>query len=198
MIQQEMTLARWLFNPFVRVAGANSLAAGLAVIVLGGLAAAGAGIRFDGLLDMHFVHAVPVSLPILEGLLNWVVITILLALVARLFGGGSGVRLIDIAGTQALARAPLVLAAGICALPWIQNSLAEMSSALQSGAFDALGPGALVGSLAMLAGIGWMVALMWNAFRISCNMKGGRAVALFIGAVVVGELVTKSLVLRYL
>ena len=198
MIQQEMTLARWLFNPFVRVAGANSLAAGLAVIVLGGLAAAGAGIRFDGLLDMHFVHAVPVSLPILEGLLNWVVITILLALVARLFGGGSGVRLIDIAGTQALARAPLGLAAAICALPWIQNALAETSSALQSGAFNALGPGALVGSLAMLAGIGWMVVLMWNAFRVSCNMKGGRAVALFIGAVVIGELVTKSLVLRYL
>lgn len=197
MIQQEMTPARWLFNPFVRIAGTTSLAAGLAAIVLGGLAAAGAGVRFDGLLDMHFVRTVPVQLPILEGLLNWIVITVLLALLVRTFSGASGVRLIDIAETQALARAPMGLAAAICALPWIQNSLSEMSSAARSGAWNALGPGALVGSLVMLTGIGWMVVLMWNAFRVSCNMKGARAVALFIGAVVIGELITKSLVVRY-
>lgn len=60
MIQEEMTPTRWLFNPFVRVAGTTSLAGGLAAIGVGGLAAATAGIRFDGLLDMHFVHSVPV------------------------------------------------------------------------------------------------------------------------------------------
>ena len=116
MMQQEMTLARWLFNPFIRIAGTTSLVVGLVAILLGGLAAAVTGIRFDGLLDMHFVGSVPVWSPILEGLLNWIVIFVLFALVARLFGGGSGARLIDIAGTQALARAPLIPAVAIKSL----------------------------------------------------------------------------------
>ena len=59
MIQEQMTLARWLFNPFIRVAGTKSLVGGLVAIGAGGLAAAAAGIRFDGLLDMHFVRSVP-------------------------------------------------------------------------------------------------------------------------------------------
>ena len=50
----------------------------------------------------------------------------------------------------------------------------------------------------MLAGIVWTVVLMWNAFSVSCNIKGGRSIALFIVAVVIGELATKFLILRYL
>ena len=106
MIQERMTVARWLFNPFIRIAGTTSLIGGLIAIGAGGLAAAAAGIRLDGLLDMHFVQSVPVWVPILEGLLNWIAISVLFALIARFFGGGRGVRFVDIAGTQGLgARA---------------------------------------------------------------------------------------------
>ena len=41
MMQQEMTLTRWLFNPFVRIAGTTSLVVGLGAIGLGGLVAGG-------------------------------------------------------------------------------------------------------------------------------------------------------------
>ena len=198
MMQQEMTLTRWLFNPFVRIAGTTSLVVGLGAIGLGGLVAAAVGIRFDGLVDMHFVGSVSLWLPILEGLLNWIVISVLLVLVAQFFGGSSGVRLIDIAGTQAMARAPLIPAAAICGLPWIRDSLAELAAAVLEGNVVALGPGALVGSLVMVAGIVWMVVLMWNAFSVSCHMKGGRSVALFVVAVVIGEAITKAMVVRYL
>lgn len=196
MIQERMTVARWLFNPFIRIAGTTSLIGGLVAIGAGGLAAAAAGIRLDGLLDMHFVQSVPVWVPILEGLLNWIAISVLFALIARFFGGGRGVRLVDIAGTQALARAPLVPAAAVCTLPWIRNSLAELS-ALQNYDFAAADTGVLLASLVMLAGIVWTVVLMWNAFSVSCNIKGGRSIALFAVALVIGELATKFLILRY-
>ena len=52
-MQQEVTIVRWMFNPFIRIAGTRSLAIGLVGIVAAGLAAAGAGIRFDGSLDVH-------------------------------------------------------------------------------------------------------------------------------------------------
>lgn len=198
MMQEKMTPARWLFNPFVRIAGATSLVGGLVVIGIGGLAAAAAGIRFDGLLDMHSVHSVPVWLPILEGLLNWITISLLFVLIAQFFGGSRRVRLIDITGTQALARAPLLPAAAVCMLPSIRNSLAELPPALQTNDFAAVSGGVLLAGLTMLAGIVWTVVLMWNAFSVSCNIKGGRSIALFIVAVVIGELATKFLILRYL
>lgn len=198
VMKEEMTLARWLFNPFIRIAGTKSLMAGLVAIGAGGLAAAAAGIRFDGLLDMHFVRSVPVWLPILEGLLNWMTISLLIFLIAQFFGGGRGVRLVDIAGTQALARAPLVLAATVCTLPSIRNSLAELPPAFQNFGSAAVGTGVLIAGLVMLAGIVWTVVLMWSAFSVSCNLKGGRSIALFVGAVVAGELATKFLILRYL
>lgn len=197
MMQQEMTIVRWLFNPFIRIAGTASLVAGLAAIGAGGFVAATAGIRFDGLLDMHFATSVPVWLPVLEGLLNWIVFSVLCVLIARLFGGGMGARLVDIAGTQAMARAPLVPAAAICTLPWIRDSAAEFTAAFPSVDLAALGAGVLVGGVVMLVGVVWMVVLMWNAFSVSTNMKGARGTVLFIAAVVVGELISKFLVLRY-
>lgn len=193
--QQEMTLARWLFNPFVRIGGWTSLAAGLAGIVAAGLAAAAAGIRFDGLLDLHFVGSVPTYLPTAEGLINWIAIVAVSALIARLFGGGSNVRLLDVAGTLALARAPLVLAALICTVPWIRDSL-DYDVILQSPNLISLVAGMLVGVLAILACFAWMIVLMWKAFSITANMKGGRGAAFFIAALAAGELISKILVFR--
>ena len=198
MMQQDMTIARWLFNPFTRIAGTASLVAGLAAIGAGGLAAAAAGIRFDGLLDAHFATSVPVWLPVLEGLLNWIVFSVLCVLIARLFGGGVGARLVDIAGTQALARAPLVPAAAICTLPWIRNSAAKFTAAFPSVDLAALDAGVLVGGGVMLGGVVWMVVLMWNAFSVSTNLKGTRGIVLFVAVIALGELISKFLVLRYL
>lgn len=130
--------------------------------------------------------------------MNWIAISVIFAPIARFFGSGSRVRFIDIAGTQALARAPLAPAAAVCTLPWIRNSLAELPSALQNYDFAGAGAGVLLASLVMLTGIIWTVVLMWNAFSVSCNMKGGRGIALFVVAIVIGELVTKFLTLRYL
>ena len=195
MLQQEMTLARWLFNPFVRIAGWGSLAAGLAGIFLAGIAAAAAGIRFDGLLDMHIVGNVPTHVPIVEGLINWISIVAVSALFAKLFGGGSSVRLLDVAGTLALARAPLVLAASICTIPWIRDSL-SYSAILAEGDLTSLLPGMLVGALVLLACAVWTIVLMWNAFSIAGNMKDVRGAVLFVAALAVGELLSKLLVYR--
>ena len=186
-MQQEMTIGRWLFNPFIRIAGTRSLAIGLVGIVAAGLAAAGAGIRFDGLLDMHAGNEVALWVPVVDGLVNWVVFTLLVAL---LFGR-SNVRLVDVAATQAMARIPLLPVAAICALPWILDAFDGLAASLLSGQLAGLSwMGLAVGAVVTLAGMVWMVALMWKAFSISCNMKGGRAIALFILAVLLGEAVT--------
>lgn len=197
-MQQEMTIGRWLFNPFVRIAGTRSLMIGLAGIVVAGLAAAGAGIHFDGLLDVHAGNEVAPWMPVVEGLVNWAVFTLLLLVVALLFSKSS-VRLIDIAGTQAMARMPLLLVAAICNLPWIREAFDSVAVAVISGQLAGLPWAALaVGVGVTLAGVIWMVALMWKAFSISCNMKGGWAIALFILAVLLGEAATVYLTREFI
>ena len=112
-VPREMTVARWLFNPFVRIGGEQALALGLSVIVVSGIVAAAGGVHFDGLLDVHLGFSVSFWVPVVEGLVNWSVISVILVLVS-LFVAPRSVRLVDIAGTQALARAPLLLAALAC------------------------------------------------------------------------------------
>ncbi len=52
-VPHEMTTARWLFNPFLRIAGGQALAIGLAGVVATGLAAVAAGMHSPGLLDFN-------------------------------------------------------------------------------------------------------------------------------------------------
>ena len=114
-IQGEMGIRQWLFNPFIRVAGGQALTVGIGVILVTAVVASVSRVRLDGLLDLHTVQNVSLMFSIVEGLVNWLVISVLLTAAALAFAS-STVRLIDIAGTQALARAPQLLAVLVCAL----------------------------------------------------------------------------------
>ncbi len=194
-----MTIREWMFNPFIRFRGFQALLFGMCALVVSGVIAGMADIRFDGLLDLHFYSDVPLWVPVAEGLVNWTVLTALLWLIDRTFSQ-SAVRLVDVAGVQALARAPLLPAAVICSLPGVRGTLGVFAEAAQSGqlpnVFD-MGIFAIA-IVVMLGCTIWMVALMWKAFSFSCSMKGTRAVVLFIAAVVIGEFVTVYLTRQYL
>ena len=193
----EMTVARWMFNPFIRIAGGQALAIGLTVIVLSGLAAAAAGVHFDGLIDFHPGYRVSFWVPIVEGLLNWSVITLLLVLVAFLVAAPT-VRVVDIAGTQALARFPLLFAALACAPGPVREANEELVAAGVEGRMVTPPVASLIAGLfAVACGI-WMVWLMWKAFAVSCDQRAGRAVAIFVAALIAGEVATKFLLVRLL
>ena len=188
-VPRGMTVSRWLFNPFIRLGGARALAIGLGAVVLTGLAAAGGGVHLDGLLDFHPGYRVPFWVPIVEGLVNWLVFTALLAPV--LFVAPRNVRLIDVAGTQALARWPLLPAALASLPPTVrQGNEALVAAASEGRLVTPEGATLAAGALAGACGI-WMVWLMWKAFAIACNQRGPRAGAWFAAALVGGEMVTK-------
>ena len=198
-VPREMSVARWLFNPFVRIGGEQALAIGLGVIVVSGLVAAAGGAHFDGLLDFHPGFSVSWWVPVVEGLVNWSVISVLLVLVSLLVAPRT-VRLVDIAGTQALARIPLLLAALVCVPAPVREANVEAVAAAVEGRMSMSTPTAAIlvaGLLAGACGI-WMIWLMWKAFAVSCNQRGARAVAIFVAAVIAGELATKFLLIRML
>ena len=198
-VPREMSVARWLFNPFVRIGGEQALAIGLGVIVVSGLVAAAGGAHFDGLLDFHPGFSVSWWVPVVEGLVNWSVISVLLVLVSLLVAPRT-VRLVDIAGTQALARVPLLLAALACVPAPVRDGNRELVTAAVEGRMSMSTPTAAILVAGLLAGACWiwMIWLMWKAFAVSCNQRGARAVAIFVAAVIAGELATKFLLIRML
>ncbi len=138
-------------------------------------------------------------------MIDWLSLAFVLAALGALLCR-SGFRLIDLLGTQALARWPMLLGACALLLPGYSRTLtALMKSIPANPAASPPAPAQLLESvdpadLAMFAGAllilllatGWFVALAWQSFRISCDARGGKAVAAYVAGLIVAEIVSKA------
>ena len=189
------SLGQWLFNPFNYVAGAQSLILGLVAILVAGGFGALSHTHFDGVIDVHSGRAAPLWTFLAEGLINWLSLAIVLLIVGRLASRSSW-RAIDLFGTQALARWPMLLSALATLLPGYQRFtqhlawklLKQGNEPIVQGA-DGVTFGIVVGVI--LVTLIWMVYLMYKAFSVSCNLRGGKAVLLFVAALIAAEVISK-------
>ncbi len=183
-----------VFKPFVYVAGAPALLIGLAAILLAGLIGYFSNTHFDGVLDTHTGAHLPLWVMLAEGIIDWACLSLVL------LGLGRGIsqtqfRTIDLVGTQALARWPSLFISLLTLSGGYQrfcHALAEQLT--KGGKFDFSGPDAIAFfavTVAMLPFICWMVALMYQSYTISCNIKGGKAIATFIVGLLVAEGLSK-------
>ncbi len=205
-ITRKQTIWTWLFNPFHYVAGGPALGIGMAILLVAAGIGAASRSHFDGVLDFHTTGAhpeapsIPLGFYFAEALISWGVMPPLLYLFGRWLSG-SRIRFIDVAGTHALARAPLLAMPLMAMLPAYQQvmtplgdpsmSVEELMAVLTAPANLAVLT--LVGVVGIVAII-WMVALMYRAFAVSCNVSGPKAIALFIVALIVGEILSKVLI----
>jgi hypothetical protein len=199
---REFSLAQLLFNPFIRIAGVEALAFGTVFILLTSAIASIAPAHFDGVLDFHVgrAGAVPTWFFFLEGLIDWFSLTVLLLVVGKLFSS-SKVRSIDVMGTQALARAPYILAALVALMPgfgrysqYLLWQATHMGTYVLPLAFD--GTVFVIGSIVALVALVWSIVLMYRAFSTSCNMKGWSARIIFIIALIAAEILSKVLIIK--
>ncbi len=191
---------QFLFQPFVRVAGAASLALGLAAILLAGLIGAGQGLHFDGVLDAHVGRKLPLWFSLAEGLIDWLSLALVLYVVGRLISR-TAFRAVDLFGTQALARWPTVIVSLVCLAPGFHRfsnqllkSVQKMTADPTKLALPAFGMDTVVFgfvTMLMLACTVWMVALMWKSFSYCCNVRGGKAVASFVIGLLIAEVLSK-------
>ncbi|MDR1763392.1 MAG: hypothetical protein LBR64_05510 [Dysgonamonadaceae bacterium] len=186
-------------NPFERVAGAKSLIIGLAVMVAAGFVGTFSATYFDGVLDAHvgassnFLHSF-VCLAI-----DWAALAVVFGISAVIFARNS--RLIDLFGTFALAQTPRLLMA-FCGF-LLPQSIVELNKAAETEPLESViasaqtimsQPGVLA-ALTLFAAlsivlIAWLVALYYNAFRISTNLKQPKIVIIFILGLLVAEVVS--------
>ncbi|MFC1558205.1 hypothetical protein ACFL40_02500 [candidate division KSB1 bacterium] len=187
-------LITWLFNPFYYIAGGRALIIGLVVIILAGLIGSLTNTHFSGILDVKTGKVLPLWFDISAGLVNWIIMGVLI-MIGGLIISKSRFRFVDVWGTQALSRFPTIISAFITMEPNSRrfgkllvsqpNNLAALASENIGGLIFFI----LVLLITILMVI-WMVYLMYRAFSVSCNVKGGKAIAIFIAVVMIGEIVS--------
>lgn len=188
-LEEKQSLRTWLLNPFHYLAGGAALAVGLAAILAASLNGYFSHSHFDGVLDFHTGAPAPWWIFVAEGVLNWFIMSILLLDVGWLISK-SRIRIIDVFGTQALARVPTLIPVALAMLPGYQRQTARFMAM----DFTMLSPDFLVflgAGLCIVAVMIWIVILMYRAFSISCNVQGAKAIGMFILTLVLGEIISK-------
>ncbi len=166
-------------NPFRYIAGWKALAIGWVIILATALTAWQSGTHFDGVLDVHLGKGGSLMLYFAEQLVNWLCMVLFFYLSALVLSG-RGFRLIDIAGTMAFARAPMLPVAFLgFVIPPVPDNIQNIE------------PSYLMAGLLALVPVIWMVMWMYQAFITSTNLKGAKAVAGFVITLILAEIASK-------
>lgn len=196
-------ITNFIFNPFHRIAGGKALLWGLLGIIVAGLLAYYAKSRFDGFIDFHFgFNDNSNAFYIFDGCIAWFIGCVLLYIAGKL-SSTTNFRTIDIIGTTALARLPLILQPLLVILLGIEDvqidQAAIVEAVLQNNyedlhlpllEFTVLGISAIAFTI-------WYIILLYKAFVISTNAKGGKAITAFVVAIIIAEIISIYLLRSY-
>ena len=177
-----------LVNPFVYFSGGTTLCAGLVVMAAMVVIACVTGQTFRGLVSFGLGDLAwwILALQLVGG---WALFSLVLYGAARIFSV-SDVRLVDIAGYQALAKLPcLFMMLGVTALPLrelavnMENlNLADIENMLPMGHI------AVVGTL-LIALLVWFFAWSWKGFSIAANLRGAKGAGIYILCYLLTEII---------
>jgi len=187
-------IGTYIFNPFTYVAGWPALFIGLVVILAAGYIGSFSNTHFDGVLDTHSGARAPLWFFLSAGIIDWFCLGSVFLVLGKITAKTS-FRLIDLFGTQAMARYPTLFVA----LATLPAGYLRFTHYLLQGAtapvnvVDALFFGSAI--LTMLLCLGWMITLMYKGYSVSCNVKGGKAAGTFIGGIIMAEIISKVVVL---
>jgi hypothetical protein len=202
-LAQDRKWTTLLFNPFVYIAGGQALGFGVGAIVLAGLIGALGHTHFDGVLDTHVGAPAPLGFFLAEGLIDWLCLALVLLVLGKI-ASKTNFRAIDLLGTQALARWPTLITSIVTLPPAMRRFSQELLQHVSNPAavIQLLAtPDAMIFfaiSLLMLPLVVWTVALMYQSYSVSCNLRGAKAIVTFIAGLLLAEILSKIVIYRLL
>ncbi len=195
------------FSPSLKIAGGRALFIGIAGLAVCIAAATLSGWHPNGLLQFGPGPHGDFGIAVLEYLIIWLVpAAIFYGLGAAL--STSRIRVVDVLGTTAFALLPLVPMNLLQLIPAIRNSLGvfmELSTFSADMAGDPelfagqametmLQPLFILNTFISLVVVVLLVIWLFNAVRISCNLKGGRLWAVYLIGLTGGDIVCRMLI----
>lgn len=174
-----------LFNPFRYIAGTKSLVWGLIFIISEIVLLYGNGYVMDGYV--HITHK-PDGMLLWQAALVQVVMWLLPALLLYCCGlvmSHSKIRVVDILGTTAFAQLLLLPIIVPMLIPAVADMLKTVADAALDPAFVSIIDTLPVVPLLLFAvwSLVWLILFyVWNynAFSTSCNVRGGKAITVYI------------------
>lgn len=171
---------RRIFNPFIYVAGGKALAIGVAAIVASSLM-----LYSGGMIQDSFLHFGLAEVSLLQTLAVQIIYWLVPAVALYLCGvtmTKSKIRIIDMLGTTAFAQIILLLMIAPMVLPVVQNATIELLGSLQSGANPERSNMIIMVVTGFWSTLCLILYYIWNynAFTVSCNVKGAKAITMFV------------------
>ena len=185
-------MKQWLFRPFVYIAGVRSLLIGLAVMLVTAVICYFSKTHFDGIIDVHTGRAAAMPVYFAEAAIDWGIPAVLLYISGLIFSTSS-IRLIDVAGTLALARWVMILPA----IMGFAIHVPAVAPVTVDDVVKSITPVIIIMGLLCLAISVWMIVLMYHAFATSCNLKGGKAAGVFTVALILSELLSSYIIHQF-
>lgn len=189
----------WLFTPFRFIAGRSALICGIFIIALLSVLGYLSNTYFDGIIDIHIGcpdMTYPYIVHAFFQLLTWVLLTVVFYITARIVTKTS-VRIIDIAGTMALAQTPLLFAALVGFIPALHVCLGDIDTInlgqMMETIEDNIIPLIIAGIIFFIFCV-WSILLRYNAYSVSANVKGAKGIISFIIALFICEVLSKLLI----
>lgn len=179
-----------VINPFTRIAGWQAFGLGLVIVVVTGFIGTFSNVAFDGVIDMHLTQKLTFAHSF--EFLAIDIVSLVLVMTITGFIISKGFRIIDILGTMTLAKAPyliLAIAGYFTVSPDINEIMKNPFIVFQSVSFIIL-------TLLSIPVTIWSITLFYNAFKTSCDVKGGKLVVAFITALLVSEIISKTLIYK--
>jgi len=168
---------KWVYNPFEIIAGWEAFAIGIVTMALTAVFGKINHLAFSGVMDVNPGVTFSFVASFVMQAVNFLILFIVFLFAGILFSK-SKTRAIDIAGTMALARAPLLLFVLLCFLPVVPENIFDLTRTV-------------IFAIICMPFIVWIVALMYNAYAVSFHLNGIRAVLSFIGALLIAEIISK-------
>lgn len=181
-------------NPFERIAGLKTLLWGLAGMAVSTVLSYGSGWHYHGLLHFGTAPNPAWWSYAVEHLIVWLVPAVVFYLGGLLLSR-SRIRAIDVVGTVAFAQLPFIIMNLFNFLPPMQK-LSQINIDI-SPAEMMQQPGFIVGiwlALVSLAFFVWTLVWMFQALKVSCNLKGYRLGILYCVGIFGGDVLCRYLI----
>ncbi len=184
-------------NPFVRIAGIKALGWGFAGMLLSTLLCMMSGQHYNGLLQFAPFGNDYLWNYLCEHLIIWLIPAAIFYLGGLLLSR-SRPRISDVLGTVLFAQLPLLFVNVTAFFPVMQSprqlgpnpnpqEVLEMMQGMNQLAIVVFG-------LLVLLTFAWMFIWMFRALQVSCNLKGFRLWAVYLTAILVGDMLCRIII----
>lgn len=179
---------RYIYNPFEKIAGWQALILGLIIVVLSGFIGKQANLMFDGAIDAHFGKEVTYYQTFMMLFIDVACVGVVMYLAGLVVS--RNFRFIDLLGTMTLARAPYLL----LSVSGLFVTVPETAELLANPALIFSNPGFLIFITLSFPAVIWVIALMYNAWKVSTGAKGPKMIITFIAGLFAAEVISKILI----